>query len=122
MATVTPTRQDVSPSGDGSAILITWTPVDTGDTCVAVSLPKHNDVSVQGIGTFSGSTLTVEGSNDGTNFIGLRDPTQTAISMTAADIRAILEHTRYVRPVLAGGSASDLTVAMLFCFTNPNRT
>ena len=122
MPAIAPTITDVSPSGDGSAFIASWGPCAAGDTCNPVSFPKHNDVSFQVAGTISGSTFTLQGSNDGTNYIGLRDPTSTTISFTAADIKAVLEHTRYVKPVITGGTASAITITMLFYFGNPNRT
>ena len=122
MAAIAPTIRDVSPQQDGSTFLVTWGPCATGDTCNPVCFPKHNDVSFQAEGTFGGATVTLNGSNDGTNYRGLRDPTSTAISFSSADVKAVLEHTLFTRPVITGGAGGAITFTVLFHFANPNRT
>lgn len=124
MAAVAPTISDVSPNGDGSAILVQWTPVTsaTSDTCNPVKYPKHTIKSVQVAGTFGGGSVGVSGSNDGTNYEPLNTPANSAIAITSAAINKVLENTLDVEPVLTGGSSTSLTITMLLVMPNPART
>lgn len=109
--------------GDGSTIIVTWSPVTSADTCVAVRYPEFADRSIHVSGTFDGATVQIQGSNNGgVSFATLADPTETTISISTERIRAILENTDYVKPVISGGGgAQSLTVSVLFHLTNPLR-
>lgn len=118
MAAIAPTYTDVrNASGGGFAVLVVWTPVTSAgsDTCVAAMLPTLADKSIHVSGTFGGGTVTLQGSNNGgASYVGLNDPTKTAISITQETIMAVLENTQLVKPVLIGGSSTSLTISMLF--------
>ena len=124
MATIFPTIVDVSPLGDGSALQVVWTPVTSAgaDVCAAVKYPKHSDKSVQVAGTFGGGSIAVNGSNDGTNYAPLNDPTGTVIAITAEKIKAVLENTVLVQPAISGGTGQSVTISMLLQYANPART
>lgn len=122
MATIDPTVIATG-RGDGSTLRVIWTPVTAADTCRAVSYPECADKSIQVAGTFDSASVAVNGSNDGTNFAALRDPGGTTIAITSAAIRAILENTVVVVPLVSGGGGSQsLTISMLIHLTNPLRT
>ena len=91
----------------------TWASMATGDTGAPISMVQANDRSIQVTGTFSTSTVTIQGSNDGTNWFTLNSPQGTAATFTAAGLIAIQEHTRYLRPSISGGTGTGLTVV---CF------
>lgn len=113
MAVIAPTISLIG-ARDGSAKRVVWTPVTEADTCTPVSMPELSDKSVQVLGTFGGSTTAVHGSNDGgTTYAALNDPTGTAIAITSAKIKAVLENTEYVKPVVTGGSSQSLSIAMV---------
>lgn len=124
MATINPTTPypDVSFRGNGSCFKVQWTPVTENDTCAVVSLPEYADRSIQVEGTFGGASVAVNGSNDGTNFRALKDPSSTAIAITVAGIKAVLENTIYTQPSPSGGTGQSLTVTMLFHLPHPLRT
>lgn len=119
------TTRDVSGKGDGSAIQVIWAgPALTTDTFAAVELPKSSDKSIHVFGTFgaAGSVALHGSNNDGANFDALNTPASTPIAITANGIKAVLENTQQVKPVLTGGDGTtSLTVAMLFHFSNPAR-
>jgi hypothetical protein len=96
---------------------VTWANVTENDTFVAWTkdggCASLTDKSIQFAGTFGGATLTVEGSNDETNFVGLNDPQGSAISATSAAIEQILENTAVIRPSISGGSSSSVTVTIV---------
>lgn len=89
---------------------ITWASVTGGDTGEPREYAKFNDKTVQVFGTF-GDTLTIQGSNDGTNWATLSDSTGVALEFTAAGIKLIAECPRYIRPS-AGGSLTSVTVTI----------
>jgi hypothetical protein len=97
--------------------IVTWegltqTTSDSGDP---FEMPGAADRSVQVIGTFgTGGSVRIEGSNDGTNYATLADPSSTALNITAAGIEGVQEITRWIRPrVTAGDGATDLDVILL---------
>lgn len=65
---------------------------------------QYPDKSVQAIGT---GTVTVQGSADLTNWVALKDNAGVAISLDATlnAISIIGPNPRYLRPVMAGGTA-----------------
>lgn len=70
-----------------------------------------------GVGTFGGATVTLQGSLDGTNWATLTDAQGNAISVTSAALEAVTELVRYIRPVVTGGSGTDVTVLLLMRVT-----
>lgn len=108
MATVTPTTD----SPVGSATVLTWTALATGDTVVAHAVQNTKGAigSVQATGTFGGATITLTGSNDGTNYVTLKDPSGTAISLTAAGAFEFSTAMLYIKPGISGGTGDDVDV------------
>lgn len=122
MAVIAPTVTEVSDKGDGSAFRVVWTPVTEADSCAAVRYPGHSDKSIQAIGTFGSGSVALHGSNDGgTTYAALNAPSGSAIALTTASIKAVLENTEYIKPVITGGTAQSLTIAMLIHLSNPLR-
>lgn len=109
MATIPLTLTRAEPYAD--AWVATWT-VSTGDDGAPVKLPQANDRSVQVTGTFATSTVVLQGSNDGSTWVTLNNPQGTAVSFTAAGLMAIQEHTRYMRPLVTGGTGTGLVVTL----------
>lgn len=123
MATIAPAVSWGGSKRDGSTYIVTWTPVTSADTCGAWSAPEYADRSVHVSGTFNSASCAVHGSNNaGASFAALNDPTSTVIAITAEGIKAILENTDQIKPVITGGGGSQsLTVSMLFHLSNPLR-
>jgi len=95
---------------------VTWTGLLNGDVGDDVDLGMFPDKSVQVEGTFgTGGTISVEGSNDGTNRRILNDSRGEGnpLTLTAADVRVVLENTKQVRPnVTAGDGTTSLSVSI----------
>ena len=111
--------------GDGSSRLISWTGGATADgAATPVELPEWADNCVQIIGTIGGATITIEGSNDGTNYETLNNAQGGALSFVAltSTIKQIVERPRYIRPKITGGAASGIGVYLLMRRANPLRT
>jgi hypothetical protein len=66
---------------------------------------EYPDKTIQASGT---GTVTLQGSNDGTNFVALNDIAGVAISLAAASNAAsvVLANPKWMRAVCAGGTAA----------------
>lgn len=112
MATITPTitKDTEVPSNDCWSI--TWTGLGDADTGSAVRLASASDRSVSISGTFAGATVTVQGSNDGSNWFTLTDPQGNPISRTSAGLEQIAEVTKFTRVVTSGGLGTSVNVVI----------
>lgn len=113
MATVQPTRTIVS---GGKGHVYTWTLAD-GDDGAPIEAVDFADRSVQVTGTFGGATVVVEGSNDSANYAVLTDPQGNDLNISTAKVEMVAEVTRLVRPRVAGGAGTSVTVSLLARYT-----
>lgn len=90
-----------------------WTNLATGDTGSPVST-HGKKMTVQVTGTFAGATVTIEGSNDGTNFVSLNDEAVIAnpCSFTSAGLKGVLQMPKYIRPNVTAGAGTGLIVTL----------
>jgi hypothetical protein len=108
MATITPTTDRNTAAG---ATLVTWNAMATGDDGAAFGLNAAADITIQVTGTFGGSTVTFQGSNDGTNWHALTQRAGTAnMAYTAAANHTCNEMPAFIRPIIAGGTGSAFKV------------
>lgn len=110
MATIEPT-----PSVPVSGVAVnTWTSVTESDTASPITLGGSAPAlsAVQFTGTFGGATCVMQGSNDGTNWVGLNDLTGAAISLTGEGGAEFTTSFVYIRPSFSGGSSQSLTTTM----------
>lgn len=114
MATRAVTLTELPNAGEGEVYKAVWTGLTGSDDGEALELRGYNDRSIQVEGTFDSGTVTVKGSNDSTNYEGIRDPSSTALTFTAAGLKGVLEAVRLIKPVVSGGGGScSLTVTMI---------
>jgi hypothetical protein len=117
MATVNPTVARLQTFGDDARI-VSWSLLtNTNADGAAIEMPGSSDRSVHVLGTFGDATITFQGSNETvpTNWATLAaagDATEDMV-FTVADIKQLLEITRWVRPLLTGGAGSSVTVLAL---------
>ena len=93
--------------------LYTYDNLDTADTAPTTILSSGTAPvvgSIQVIGTFGGASVALQGSNDGTNWVGLGDRAGTAIAITAAGGSEFSTSFVYLRPLATGGTGDDLDV------------
>lgn len=91
-----------------------WAAMANGDSGAPVSVPNEADRSIQFTGTFgAGGTVLMEGSNDGVTYFTLTDPSNTAISATAAALKQITEETLWLRPRVTAGDGTTAIIATL---------
>ena len=113
MATRNGTLSDVSELG--TVKLVTWAGLLNGDSGTEAQWCDYADRCIQVTGTFgTGGSLTLQGSNDGTNWGALADPQGNALTFTATKLEQALELPRYVRPIVtAGDGTTSLTCTIL---------
>lgn len=98
------------------ANLVTWSGLLNLDTGEAYEAAEFADRAAQVTGTFGvGGTVSIEGSNDGTNWAILADPQGTPLTFTATKIEQLLESPRYIRPNVTAGDGSTALVVTVFC-------
>lgn len=96
---------------------IVWEGLDqTDDTGTPLLLRQQYGLaaSVQAVGTFGSASITMQVSNDGTNWATVSDLQGDDVTMTAAT--ECFEFTVsgvYIRPLLTGGSSSDIDVILV---------
>ena len=93
--------------------LFTYDNLDTADTAPDFILSSGTAPaigSIQVVGTFGGASVALQGSNDGTNWVGLSDRAGTAIAITAAGGAEFSTSFVYFRPLATGGTSDDLDV------------
>lgn len=98
---------------------VVWGPATDADTFTPVPTPAgYTNITAQVEGTFGGATITISGSIDGTNFEPMLTKQGTAGTFAAAGMKSYQEMPAFIRPSTAGGTASSLTVLMLFAGSN----
>jgi hypothetical protein len=98
------------------ACIIGWTGLLNGDTGAAVEMVDYADKTVTITGTFgTGGSVTLQGSNDGTNWFALTDPQANAITKTAAGMEAVLEAPRYIQPSVTAGDGTTSLAVQICC-------
>jgi len=92
-----------------------WETLTEADSAEAAELNSLSGLagSVQVTGTFGGATVTLQSSNDGTNFATMKDPAGNDISMTSAGMSEFSTAARYIRPSATGGTAQDVDVTVI---------
>lgn len=93
-----------------------WSAIGANQVGDPVSHPDLKNVTVQAGGTFSGQTLTLQGSVDGTTYTTLKDSGGTDITWTSAGMKQLPLGVvpPYIRPSVSNGGspAIDLTMCM----------
>lgn len=114
MATVTPTLTKVGDQDD-AAILLSWALTTANTDGSPVEWTQWADRCFTAFGTWGGATLTIQGSNDGTNWFTLSNAAgATGATFTADGGKSIIELPRYVRPNLTTpGAGATVSVQLL---------
>lgn len=96
---------------------VTWTGITTTtDTPLKFTVTEQWGLagSVQFVGTFAGgSTAKLQMSNDGTNWVDIKDLQGGTISATATGIFEFTCSAAYIKPVVSGGSADNVNVILV---------
>lgn len=94
----------------GSRDVITWATLTSTNAAGTEYEPERTRgaiAAVQVTGTPDSATLVLQGSNDGTTWVTLKDTLGTAISFTAAGYAEVSTAMAYIRPSTSGGGGSQ---------------
>lgn len=94
---------------------VVWSGIAAGDTFDAWTLQQQYGLagSVQVTGTFGGSTVVLQVSNDGTNWVTAEDVQGDPVSLTSAGYAELSLSAAYIRPSISGGSGTGIAVTMV---------
>lgn len=92
-----------------------------GDTTVGISIPDFADKTVAFTGTAgAAAAISLEGSNDplsvadaSATWFVLKDPSSTAITLSAAGMRLVLEHPLRIRGHVSAGDGTTSIVMVV---------
>lgn len=103
----------VTTANNGTHV-IAWADVDNGDTGTPVALDGMGatTANIQAVG-LSTSTLTVQVSNDGTNWNTADDAFGSPATLSADGYIELATAARHIRPSLAGGTDTDVAVTLV---------
>ena len=110
---------------DRANLIFKWETLGTGDTGDPVRMVWNvTDIIVQTFGgggnNYNGSTLTMQGSLDKSNWVTLTDPSDNDLTFTAAGGSGIRDKYLWIRPSLSGGTSPDVDVWLMLSRTfNP---
>ncbi len=107
MATRTAVQSSIN-SGNAQSIYWSGLAGGTADVGDAIELPGHGAISIQVGGTFGTSTLSIQGSNDGTTWTTLIDMQAANMAFAAAAFKTLRDVPRYIRPSVPSGTGTGL--------------
>jgi hypothetical protein len=116
MAAITHTLASLASTRSNQGVAVaSWGPTTLdADTFSAIECASSTGRSVQVTGTFNGATITMTGSNDGTNYVALKDQAGNSVAFTAAGFKSIFDAARYIKPALSSaGASTSLTATVL---------
>jgi hypothetical protein len=91
----------------------TWSALAQGDDGEPVRLAVYSDRSIQVLGTFGGASVTIGGSNDGVTYHALTDTSGTALTLTTACLKQIVELPVFLKPRVFGGDGTTALTVVL---------
>lgn len=97
----------------GYTILIEWDALGSTDTGEVIEYSDWPDKTVHATGTWGSATLTVEGSNDNSDWVTLTDVHGTAMSYTDDFLATVAENPRYMRIATTGGGTTTAVTVKL---------
>lgn len=92
----------------------TWTGITENDDGNEVIMAKYPDKTVQVTGDFTTSgAITIEGSNNGTDWATLTDQAGTPLVLTTTAVALIAQNPLYIRPRATAGTAVSMNVVIV---------
>ena len=104
MASINATTDRNSLNG---AILVSWA-LGNADTGTPFAIPFAAEIAFQVTGTFGAATVTLQGSNDGTNWHPLtrKGAGTNNLAFTSANLQNAWENPAYIRAISSGGTGT----------------
>ena len=105
MAEITPVTSLAGKEGQ-----VLWETVACSDTGALQDMTEYSDNTVTVTGTFNSQTVTLLGSNDGTNTFTLTDNNGLPLTFTSAGGKLIAESPKYIGLSFSGAAGGDVDV------------
>lgn len=112
MATIVPVTTFPFETSSDVAVT-TWDSLAADDDGEPVRLAVYSDRAIQVAGTFGGASVTIGGSNDGETYHALTDTSGSALTLTSAALKAIVELPLYIKPRVFGGNGTTALKVVL---------
>jgi hypothetical protein len=114
MTTVANSITEKPAAGQGQGFLVQWLALANGNDGTPFDMTGFEPLSVQIEGTFGAAgSVSLEGSNDASNYEILHDLSTNALTFTAAGLKAVGDNTNFVKPkVTAGDGTTSLNVSL----------
>lgn len=97
----------VSQSSVAGTTSFSWLAVPANTNGIECLAGSFSDKTYHVYGTFTGgASWSIQGSNNGTSWVTLRDAFDNNLSGTTEDLDVILSNPKFIRVVVTGGDAS----------------
>jgi hypothetical protein len=105
-------RIDQNVTRDGAVITFTWGPFTaSGDVGTAMGHAEYSYRTYIVTGDFaSAGAVTLEGSNDGTNWVPLTNRQGTPMAFTSAGMNTSQDMPMFARPRMTAGTSTGITI------------
>lgn len=94
-------------------VIVQWLNVTENDTCESYEDGGGSDKSIHIVGSFGGGSVSLLGSNDGTNFPILKDLEGNAITASSEIITTVRDNVLYFKPGQPGGTSVSVNIHLL---------
>jgi hypothetical protein len=111
MATIIPTIVEEQVR----AAAFRWTDYSTADDAAPVKVQNMQGLAgaIQVTGTFGGATIALQVSNNGTNYVTLKNSLGEDVSFTAAGMAEFSTAAMFLKPTSSGGTEDNVTVTVV---------
>lgn len=92
--------------------MVTWATLGDAETGGAANTDGRSDYTITASGTWGAATVTMEGSNDNSNWFPMTDFLGVAMTFTANGMKTVGTSPFYVRARTSGGTGTDVTVIL----------
>lgn len=123
MATVAPVFSWQVGERDGNSVLVTWSMVTANVEGLPIECVQMTDLCWQSFATNQGgAVVTIQGSNDGTNYFTMTNASGgAAVTFSADGGKQTIERPRYIRPYLTTAGTAAVVAVTLLARKNPVR-
>ena len=98
-----------------AAQLFAWDNLKSLETGPSLDSSLYSRISIQIGGQFGGSTVNIEGSNDGNNWYVLIDAQDNHMRLSFPGISDIGQYSRYIRPTVLNGDVTTAITIFAMC-------
>lgn len=103
------TRQGSGGYSEDGTFNYSWTGITEADEGNPIIIPSNlQGISFQVTGTFGGGTFQLQGSNDGVNYLVIKDSGGTDIASTTTVVWRVINPPKFIKPKATAGAAASV--------------